>query len=271
MNILKATKRTITSTGQVNKLRSDGFIPAILYGGKQNNLIISLKKLHLQDLIKTKTFMSKVVELEIDGNTEKVLPKDVAYDPVSDEPLHIDFMRIVKGTKLILEVPVQFINLEKSPGLKKGGVLNIVRRKVELKCPAENIPNEIVVDLDNTEINTSLKISSVKLPENVIPTITDRNFVIATVAAPTILVEPEKTEEAVAEEETPAEGAAEGAEDTAKTEEGKDKATKPTDEKAKAASGDKDKAAKPSDNKAKAAPGDKGKTASKETKKNNIG
>ena len=266
MNILKATKRTITSTGQTNKLRSDGFIPAILYGGKKNNLSISLKKLHLQDLIRTKTFMSKVVDLEIDGNTEKVLPKEVAYDSVSDEPLHIDFMRIVKGASLILEIPVQFINSEKSPGLKKGGVLNIVRRKVQLKCPAENIPNEIVVDLDNTEINTSFKISSVKLPENVTPTITDRDFVIATVVAPTILVEPEKTEEVVAEGEVPVEGA----EDTAKTEEGeegKDKTTKPTDEKAKAASGDKDKTAKPSDNKANTAPGDKGKAASKETKK----
>ena len=267
MNILKATKRSTTSSGQVNKLRSDGFIPAILYGGKKNNLNISLKKLHLQDLIKTKTFMSKVVDLEIDGSTEKVLPKDVAYDPVSDEPLHIDFMRIVKGTKLILEIPVQFINLEKSPGLKKGGVLNIVRRKVELKCPAENIPNEIVVDLDNTEINTSLKISSVKLPENVIPTITDRDFVIATVVAPTILVEPEKTDEATAEGEAPVEGAAEGAEDAAKTEEGKDKGTKSTDEKTKAASGDKGKTAKPADNKVKTTPGDKGKTSSKETKK----
>ena len=211
--------------------------------------------------------MSKVVDLEIDGNTEKVLPKDVAYDPVSDEPLHIDFMRIIKGAKLILEVPVQFINSEKSPGLKKGGVLNIVRRKVQLKCPAENIPNEIIVDLDNTEINTSLKISSVKLPENVAPIITDRDFVIATIVAPTILVEPEKTEEAVTEGEVPAEGAVEGAEDTAKTEEGKDKAAKPVDEKTKAASGDKDKAAKPSDNNAKAAPSDKGKAASKETKK----
>ena len=256
MNILKATKRSITSTGQVNKLRSEGFIPAILYGGKENNLSLSLKKLHLQDLIKTKTFMSKVVELEIDGNTEKVLPKDVTYDPVSDEPLHIDFMRIVKGAKLILEVPVQFINSEKSPGLKKGGVLNIVRRKVQLKCPAENIPNEIIVDLDNTEINTSLKISSVKLPENVVPTITDRDFVIATVVAPTILVEPEKTEDAAAADgEVPAEGAAEGAEDAVKTEEGKDKAAKPSD--------DKTKVAKPSD--------DKTKSQVKKLKKNNIG
>tara|TARA_Y100000310_G_scaffold171287_1_gene171474 strand:- start:318 stop:1124 length:807 start_codon:yes stop_codon:yes gene_type:complete len=267
MNILKATKRTITSTGQVNKLRSDGFIPAILYGGKKNNLNISLKKLHLQDLIRTETFMSKVVDLEIDGSTEKVLPKDVAYDPVSDEPMHIDFMRIAKGSILVLEIPVKFINSEKSPGLKKGGVLNIVRRKVQLKCPAENIPNEIIVDLNNTEINSSLKISSVKLPENIAPTITDRDFVIATVVAPTILVEPEKTEEAVAEGETPTEGVAEGTEETTKTEEGKDKATKPIDEKTKAASGDKSKTAKPSDDKTKTTPGDKGKPASKETKK----
>ena len=191
MNILKATKRSITSSGQVNKLRSDGFIPAILYGGKKNNLSISLKKLHLQDLIRTKTFMSKVVDLEIDGNTEKVLPREISYYPVSDEPIHIDFIRIVKGSILTLEIPVRFINSDKSPGLKKGGVLNIVRRNVELKCPIENIPDEIVVDLNNTEINTSLKISTVKLPEKVVPTITDRDFVIATVVAPTILVEPE--------------------------------------------------------------------------------
>ena len=156
MNILKATKRTISSGGQINKLRSDGFIPAVLYGGKKNNLNISLKKLHLREIIKTETFMSKVFDLEIDGNPEKVLPREVAYDPVSDEPIHIDFIRIIKGSKVILEIPVKFINSDKSPGLKKGGVLNIVRRKVELKCPAENIPDEIVVDLDNTEIISSL-------------------------------------------------------------------------------------------------------------------
>ena len=266
MNILKATKRVIDSSARVNKLRSDGFIPAILYGGKKNNINISLKKLSIQDLIKTETFMSKVVDLEIDGNAEKALPKDVAYDPVSDEPMHIDFMRIVKGSKIILEIPVKFINSEKSPGLKKGGVLNIVRRKVELKCPTENIPNEIVVDLDNTEINSSLKISSVKLPENVIPTITDRDFVIATVAAPTILVEPEKTEEATAEGEVSAEETAEG---TATTEDGKDKAVKPSDDKTKAASDDKGKPVKPSDDKAKSASGEKGKSVDKgkETKK----
>ena len=266
MNILKATKRVIDSSARVNKLRSDGFIPAILYGGKKNNINISLKKLSIQDLIKTETFMSKVVDLEIDGNAEKVLPKDIAYDPVSDEPMHIDFMRIVKGSRIILEIPVKFINSEKSPGLKKGGVLNIVRRKVELKCPAENIPNEIVVDLDNTEINSSLKISSVKLPENVIPTIADRDFVIATVAAPTILVETEKTAEATVEGEVPAEETIEG---TATTEDGKDKTVKPSDDKTKAASDDKGKPVKPSDDKAKSASGEKGKSVDKgkETKK----
>jgi len=241
MNVLKATKRTSTSSGQVNKLRTEGFVPAVLYGGKKNNLNISLKKLHLRDLIKTETFTSKVFDLDIDGNPEKVLPRDVAYDPVSDEPIHIDFMRIVKGSKLTLEIPVKFINSDKSPGLKKGGVLNIVRRKVELKCPAENIPDEIVVDLNNTEINSSLKISSVKLPEEVIPTITDRDFVIATVVAPTILVEPEKTEEAAAEGETPAEGATEETEGAQTTEEAKDKSAKPSDDKTKTTASDKSK------------------------------
>ena len=267
MNILKATKRTSASTGQVNKLRSEGIIPAVLYGGTKNNVNISVKKLHLQDLLRTETFMSKVFDLDIDGSPEKALPRDVAYDPVSDEPIHIDFIRIIKGSILNLEIPVKFINSDKSPGLKKGGVLNIVRRKVELKCPTENIPNEIIVDLDNTEINTSLKISSVKLPEKVVPTITDRDFVIATVVAPTVLVEPEKVEEATAEGEVPAEGVVEGAEGTAKTEEGKDKTAKLSDDKAKAASDDKGKAAKPSDDKTKAASGDKKKSTNKEIKK----
>ena len=254
MNILKAIKRTSTSTGQVNKLRSDGFIPAILYGGKKSNLKISIKKLHLQDFIKTGTFMSKIFDMEIDGNAEKVLPRDIAYDPVSDEPIHIDFVRIAKGSKLTLEIPVKFINQDKSLGLKKGGVLNIVRRKVELKCPTENIPNEIVVDLDNTEINTSLKISSVKLQENVTPTITDRDFVIATIAPPTILVEPEKTDE-----EAPAEGTTEDAtEGAATTEESKDKSAKPVDDKSK------DKSAKTVDGKVKVASSDKGKSTNKE-------
>ena len=263
MNSLKATKRTTVSNGQINKLRSDGFIPAILYGGEKNNINISLKKIHLKDIINTETFMSKVYDLDIDGSKEKALARDVSFDPMSDEPIHIDFMRIIKGSKLILEIPVKFINLDKSPGLKKGGVLNTVRRKIELKCPAENIPNEIVVDLNNTEIGTSIKISSVKLPPNVVPTIIDRDFVVATVVAPTIVVEPEKTEEATAEGDAAVEdAAAEGtAEEDVATAEGKDKSTKSSDDKVK------EKSAKPSDDKAKTTSSDKEKSANKGTKK----
>ena len=263
MNSLKATKRTTASSGQINKLRSDGFIPAILYGGEKNNINISLKKIHLKDIINTETFMSKVYDLDIDGSKEKALARDVSFNPMSDEPIHIDFMRIIKGSKLILEIPVKFINLDKSPGLKKGGVLNTVRRKIELKCPAENIPNEIVVDLNNTEIGTSIKISSVKLPPNVVPTIIDRDFVVATVVAPTVVVEPEKTEETTAEGDAAVEDAAvEGtAEEDVATAEGKDKSTKSSDDKVK------EKSAKPSDDKAKTTSSDKGKSANKETKK----
>ncbi len=211
MNNLKATKREKMTNSSNNKLRANGMIPAILYGGKDPNQSISVSKKEISNIISSDTFLSKVLELDVDGKKEKVIPREVAYHVVSEEPIHIDFMRIVSGKKVILEIPVKFINHPDSPGLKRGGVLNIVRRKVELRCPAENIPNEIIVDLEGTDIGTSIKISSVKLPDNVIPTITDRDFVVATVAAPTIIKEPEKpAEEATAdgtEGEVPAEGA----------------------------------------------------------------
>ena len=155
--------------------------------------------------------------MDVDGNLEKVLPRDIAYDPVSDEPIHIDFMRIAKGSTLVLEIPVKFINTEACPGIKRGGVLNIVRRKVELRCPTENIPTELIVDLENTEIGTSIKISSIELPTNVVPTIQGRDFVVATVAAPTVVVEPEKPAE---EADTEDEKAMGESEDETKTEEG---------------------------------------------------
>tara|TARA_B100001175_G_scaffold302813_1_gene297216 strand:- start:34 stop:786 length:753 start_codon:yes stop_codon:yes gene_type:complete len=216
MSNLKAIKRDNATSGSTNKLRANGFIPAILYGGKDPNQKISIEKKAIRDIINTDNFLSKVLELDIDGKKEKVLPRDVAYHVLSEEPIHIDFMRVVSGKKIILEIPVKFINHPDSPGLKRGGVLNIVRRSVELKCPAENIPNDITIDLAGTDIGTSLKISSVKLPESVVPTITDRDFVIATVAAPTIIKEPEKPAEETAEGaegETPAEGAEAAAKD----------------------------------------------------------
>ena len=234
MSNLKAIKRENTSSGSNSKLRSEGLIPAILYGGKETNENISIEKKDIKSLIHSDTFLSKVLELDIDGKKERVIPRDVAFNVVSEEPIHIDFMRIVSGKKIILEIPVKFINHPDSPGLKRGGVLNIVRRKVELKCPAENIPDEIIIDLAGTDIGTSIKISSVKLPENVIPTITDRDFVIATVASPTVMKEPEKPAEGEAavegaEGEAPAEGAeaaakdGEGAKKDDKAKEGADK------------------------------------------------
>ena len=229
MSNLKALKRDKLTSGSNNKLRAEGFIPAILYGGKEPNQNITVSKKELSNVINSDTFLSKVLEIEIDGKKEKVIPRDVSYNVISEEPIHIDFMRIISGKKIILEIPVRFINHPDSPGLKRGGVLNIVRRKVELKCPGENIPDEIVVDLTGTDIGTSIKISSVKLPESVVPTITDRDFVVATVAAPTIIKEPEKPAEETsaegAEGETPAEGteaAAKEGDTTKKDEKGKD-------------------------------------------------
>ena len=163
MNNLKATKRESLSKGSSNKLRNNGLIPAILYGGKDPNQNISISKKEILNIIYSETFLSKVLELDVDGKKEKVIPREVAYHVISDEPIHIDFMRIVSGKKIILDIPVKFINHPDSPGLKRGGVLNIVRRKLELRCPAENIPNEIVIDLSGTDIGTSIKISSVKL------------------------------------------------------------------------------------------------------------
>ena len=242
MSNLKAIIRENTSSGSNNKLRSKGLIPAILYGGKNANQNISIDKKEITSLINSDTFLSKVLELDINGKKEKVIPRDIAFNVVSEEPIHIDFMRIIAGKKIILEIPVKFINHPDSPGLKRGGVLNIVRRKIELKCPAENIPNEIVIDLAGTDIGTSIKISTVKLSENVVPTITDRDFVIATVASPTVMKEPEKPAEgeAAAEGETPAEGAdaapkdADGAKKDDKAKEGSDKKPdekKPTEKK----------------------------------------
>ena len=212
MNSLEASIRNTKSRGEVNALRQKGQVPAILYGGTEENQKISLSKKQVKNLIDQENFLSNIIGLKIDGKDISVLPREVSYDTLSDEPTHIDFLRIVKGAKIVIEIPVRFINNEKSPGLKKGGVLNIVRRKIELKCATENVPNELVVDLEGLEIGTSIKISSISLPENVKPTIQGRDFVIATVAAPTVFKEPEKPAEEVAAEGE--EGAAEGAEGT---------------------------------------------------------
>ena len=220
MNTIEANIRNTNTRGEVNSLRVSGKIPAIIYGGTEKNQKISLSKKIVKVLIEKENFLSNIIILSIDGKPENVLPRDIMYDVVTDEPIHIDFLRIVKGRKIIIEIPVKFINHDKSPGLKRGGVLNIVRRRVELKCPSENIPNELVVNLEGKDIGESFKISSIKLPEGVTPTIQGRDFVVATLAAPTIIKEPEKPAEETTEGAEGEAIAAEGAEGETKAAEG---------------------------------------------------
>ena len=237
MNTLEANIRDTKTKGELNSLRGNGEVPAIIYGGEAQNEKVSISKKLLKTLIEKENFLSNIITLNVDGKSQNVLPREVKYHIISDEPTHVDFLRVLPGVKIKIEVPVNFINHEKSPGLKRGGVLNIVRRKVELKCPSEKIPESITLDLDGIDIGSSFKISSVKLDAEVTPTIQGRDFVIATLAAPTVMKEPEKPAEAeAAEGEEGAEGAeaaaAEGDKPAAEGDkkEGDDK--KPADKKA---------------------------------------
>ena len=196
MNSIEANIRDNKTKGELNSIRSNGNVPAIIYGGKEQSEKISISKKLLKVSIEKENFLSKIITINVNGKPQNVLPKEVTYDILSDEPIHVDFLRIVPGAKIRIEVPVEFINHEKSPGLKRGGVLNIVRRKVELKCPSEKIPGKLTIDLDGVDIGESFKISSIKLDTDVVPTIQGRDFVIATLAAPTVMKEPEKPAEA---------------------------------------------------------------------------
>tara|TARA_Y100001970_G_scaffold285352_1_gene404794 strand:- start:143 stop:853 length:711 start_codon:yes stop_codon:yes gene_type:complete len=235
MNTLDANIRNTKTKGDLTALRNNGDVPAIIYGGEAENEKVSISKKLLKSLLEKENFLSNIVTLNVDGKPQNVLPREVKYHIISDDPIHVDFLRVVPGVKIRIEVPVQFINHEKSPGLKRGGVLNIVRRKVELRCPSEKIPENLVIDLDGVDIGESFKISSITLEKDVSPTIKGRDFVIATLAAPTVMKEPEKPAEAEAAEgeegATGEEAAADG--DKPVTEgdkkEGDDK--KPTEEK----------------------------------------
>ena len=200
MNLLDANIRNTKTKGELSALRNNGSVPAVIYGGEAKNETISISKKLLKSLIEKENFLSNIVTLNVDGKPQNVLPREIKYHIISDEPIHVDFLRVVPGVKIRIEVPVQFINHEKSPGLKRGGVLNIVRRKVELRCPSEKIPENLVIDLDGVDIGESFKISSINLEADVTPTIVGRDFVIATLAAPTLMKEPEKPAEAEAAE-----------------------------------------------------------------------
>ncbi len=238
---LDAITRDNKTKGQLSAIRDSGSVPGIIYGGKEENEKISISKKLLKSTIEKENFLSNIITLSVNGKNQNVLPREVIYDVITDEPIHVDFLRVVTGVKIRIEVPVEFINSEKSPGLKRGGVLNIVRRKVELKCPSEKIPEKLTIDLDGVDIGESFKISSVKLDSEVVPTIQGRDFVIATLAAPTVMKEPEKPAEAEATEgeesvqgtEAAADGekpAAEGDKKEGDKKEGDDK--KPADKKA---------------------------------------
>ena len=238
---LNATTRDNKTRGQLSAIRDSGNVPAIVYGGKEKNEKISISTKLLKLTIEKENFLSNIVTLSVDGKNQNVLPREVKYHIISDEPTHVDFLRVLPGVKIKIEVPVNFINHDKSPGLKRGGVLNIVRRKVELNCPSEKIPENLTIDLEGVDIGESFKISFIKLDPEVTPTIQGRDFVIATLAAPTVMKEPEKPTEAEgAEGEEAAEGAEAAAGDGEKTtpegekKEGDDKKTaekKPAEEK----------------------------------------
>ena len=217
---LPAEARERAGKGASRALRRDGRVPAVIYGGKEEPTMIHVEAKELIRQLGTGHFMNSIVEIKIDGKAIKTLPKDVSLHPVTDRPEHADFLRLAKGAKVEVSVPVIFTNEEESPGLKKGGVLNVVRHELDLVCEADAIPSEIEIDVTGKEVGDSIHISELKLPEGSESAITDRDFTIATLVAPSAL---KKSEGAEGEEEELAEGeeaeAAEGGEEAAGEEE----------------------------------------------------
>ena len=185
-------------TGSTHSLLTKGMVPGIIYGKGSEPSKIALENKILMKLMNTGSFYSTIIDIDINGKVEKILPKQLQYHPVTDKLIHFDFLRVQENTKVTVEIPIEFLNQDKCPGLKKGGVLNTVRRLVELSCNANNIPSKLEFDLINTEIGDAVKISNINLPDGVLPTITDRDFVIATLVPPTVEVET-KTEETAEE------------------------------------------------------------------------
>jgi len=212
-NKLSIEIRDSTGKSAVKKIIAAGKIPSVLYGLKEKPLTISINRMTVQKELKAGGFLTKIFSLDMDGKVSLAIPRDVQFHPISDLPVHVDFLRLGADSKVLVDIPTIFINHELSPGLKKGGVLNIVRRTVQINCPANNIPEEIVFDLEGLEIGDAIHISATKLPEGAEPTITDRDFTIGTVAAPTVVKEPEAAAEGEATDGEAADGEA------AKTEE----------------------------------------------------
>ena len=198
---LAAEPREGVGKGASRSLRRAGRVPAVIYGEKAPQEMISLETRELRRVLQSARFFSTLCNLQVNGEAVRVLPREVQLHPVTDEPLHVDFVRVGRGATIVVTVPVVLAHEDISRGLKRGGVLNIVRRELELLCPADAIPGEIVVDLKDADIGDSLHISQVALPEGVRPAITDRDFTIATISAPTVISEEEEVEAAEEAEE----------------------------------------------------------------------
>jgi large subunit ribosomal protein L25 len=181
---LKAELRERVGKGSSRELRRNGRIPAVIYGDKQAPLSISLPVKEVTLKIHAGGFMTTVATIDVDGQKISVLPKDYQLDPVRDFTMHVDFLRVSGNSQVTVEIPVHFVNEEKSPGIKVGGVLNVVRHEVEVHCPADAIPEFITADLSGLKIGDGIHISHVKLPAGVTPVIADRDFTIATIVAP---------------------------------------------------------------------------------------
>lgn len=205
---LKAEARDRVGKGSARELRRSGKVPAVIYGDKQEPLPIALPYKELFMKIHAGGFMTTIATLDVGGKKIQVLPKEYQLDPVRDFPMHVDFLRVSKNTVVTVQIPVHFINEEKAPGIRRGGVLNIVRHEIEVTCPANSIPDAIEVDLEGADLGDSIHISAVKLPAEVTLTITDRDFTVATIAAPAALrSEEEEAEDAeTVEEEEQEEG-----------------------------------------------------------------
>jgi large subunit ribosomal protein L25 len=183
---LGAERRDRAGKGPARATRRAGRIPAVIYGDKKDPMLISLEPREFNKELHKPGFFAKLIDITIDGQKHRTLPRDVQFHPVSDAPIHVDFLRVAASTQIHVSVPVHFVNHEKSVGLKRGGILNIVRHEVELVCTADHIPDHLTVDLDGLDIGDSVHISKVSLPEGVHTAITGRDFTIATVAPPTV-------------------------------------------------------------------------------------
>ncbi|WP_421847812.1 50S ribosomal protein L25/general stress protein Ctc [Novosphingobium sp.] len=195
---LPAETRERAGKGASRALRREGRTPAVIYGGNQDPVAIHVEEKELRRQLGTGHFFNSIVELTVGGETVRTLPKDVAFHPVSERPLHADFLRVSANAPVEVSVPVVFVNEAKSPGLKKGGVLNIVRHELELICEADKIPDDIAVDVSGVDIGDSIHISSVTLPAGSRSAITDRDFTIATIVAPSALKSTEGDNETTA-------------------------------------------------------------------------